>query len=172
MPAETIAHVGVGSNLGDRFALLDFARAELAATPSTRVLRTSPLYFSSAVGPGTQPDYLNAVIELRTALPAAALLARLHAIESAAGRTRTERWGARTLDLDLLLYGELRCESPALSVPHPRLAGRNFVVWPLYDLVPALVLPDGTPLAQLRRALSATGVWPAAANPGARHGIA
>ena len=160
MLREVTAYVAVGSNLGDRNALLGFARSQLDATPDTRVLRTSPLYRSAAIGPGRQPDYLNAVFELCTALAAPALLTRLHAIEQAAGRTRTERWAARTLDLDLLLYGsEIRADT-GLCLPHPRLQERNFVVWPLHDLAPGLRLPDGTALADLRKSLSAAGLWP------------
>jgi 2-amino-4-hydroxy-6-hydroxymethyldihydropteridine diphosphokinase len=116
------------------------------------------VYESLAVGPGEQPDYLNAVLELTTDVAAGALLELLQSIEHAAGRVRTQRWAARTLDLDLLLHGDTRQEQERLTLPHPRLAQRNFVVYPLCDLAPELRLPDGTALAELRRRLPSDGL--------------
>lgn len=116
-------------------------------------MRCSPLYRSVAVGP-PQPDYLNAVAELDTTLEAELLLNLLQDIEKAHGRVRTLRWGARTLDLDLLLFGDLEIATDRLTVPHPAIKERNFVLQPLYDLQPELLFPDGT---SVRECLQATG---------------
>jgi 2-amino-4-hydroxy-6-hydroxymethyldihydropteridine diphosphokinase len=159
MPADTTAFVAFGSNLGDRLAHLEFARARIGAAPRTRLVRASPLYRSTAIGPGRQPDYLNAVLELHTGLEPLALLDCLQSIEQAAGRTRTLRWGARTLDLDLLLHGAGTVSDARITLPHRRLAERNFVVYPLFDLAPDLILPCGTPLARLRNELPGDGLW-------------
>lgn len=139
------AYVGLGSNLGDREAILRGALAALAAlTGVTRVrassLRESPPWGEACRG---QPVYLNGVAELRTSLPPADLLRALLGIEERFGRTRGERWAARTLDLDLLLYGGLVLRAPGLEVPHPRMAERRFVLEPLLELSPRLRMPDG-----------------------------
>ena len=118
----------------------------------------SPWYRTRAIGPGNQPDYLNGVLALATTLEPHALLDLLQALEAAAARERTVRWGARTLDLDLLLFDDLSLADERLTLPHPRLAERNFVVYPLSDLAPALRLPDGTPVARLRATLGARGL--------------
>ena len=129
------ACVGLGANLGDRRATLASARVALAALPATRLLRFSSLYRSASVGtPG--PDYLNAVAVLRTSLPPTVLLAELQRIESAHGRERSYRNAPRTLDLDLLLYDALSMETPALTLPHPRLHERAFVLRPLAEVAP------------------------------------
>ena len=166
MPAEVTAYVSVGSNLGDRWGFLRHARERLGVEPGIARLRISPVYQSTAVGPGVQPEYLNAVLELRTSLPPHALFAALQSIERDAGRERIERWGPRTLDLDLLTHGEASQDDAHLTLPHPRLATRNFVVYPLYDLAPALVLPDGTSVAELRERLSPEGLSLAGSGPG------
>ena len=114
------------------------------------LLRVSSVYRSAAVGPGGQADYLNAVLQLDTRLRPAELLAGLQAIEQAQGRVRTIRWGARTLDLDILLYGDRQIATDSLTIPHPELHRRNFVLYPLAEITgPHLVLPDGTELATL-----------------------
>ena len=118
----------------------------------------SPLYRNPAIGPGQQPDYLNAVAELHTTLDAPMLLSQLQSIELAQGRVRNERWAARTLDLDLLLYGDACIDLPQLQVPHPRLCERNFVLYPLHDIAPDLVLPHGTSLRALLDCCSSTGL--------------
>ena len=143
--------VGLGSNLGDREAQLARAVACLRATPGVDALTLSPVYETDPVGPPGQGPYLNAVAELRTTLAPAALLARLLAIETEAGRVRNGvRNEARSLDLDLLLYGERRIQGPELVVPHPRMHERGFVLAPLCDLVPDLVHPVfGEPVAAL-----------------------
>ena len=138
--------VALGSNLDDPAQQLQQALAALAALPQSTLGASSPLYRTRAVGPGDQPDYLNAVCELETTLDPLALLDQLQAIEQAQGRRRELLWGARTLDLDLLLYGDQRIDLPRLQVPHPRMFERDWVLYPLADLDPALRFPDGTTL--------------------------
>jgi len=139
-PAPVRAFVGVGANLGDPRAQVNAGIAALAALPSTRRVACSSLYASAAVdAPG--PDYVNAVVELCTALPALDLLRELHAIEARHGRVRSVVNAPRPLDLDLLLYGELRSDEPALRLPHPRLHERAFVLRPLLEIAPQLSVP-------------------------------
>ena len=134
--------MALGSNLGDRETSLAAAIAALRRTRRVRVLAVSPVYETDPVGPPPQGPYLNAVVRLRTSLPPRALLERLQAIETAAGRTRGgERNAARTLDLDILFYGEAKIHEPGLAVPHPRLHERAFVLEPLCDLAPDRVHP-------------------------------
>jgi 2-amino-4-hydroxy-6-hydroxymethyldihydropteridine diphosphokinase len=151
-------YIGLGSNLDNPRLQIDWALDALARLPESRLEATAPLYRSRAVGPGTQPDYLNTVARLRTALAPPILLRELLALETARGRRRDQHWGPRTLDLDLLLYDEVRLADPELEIPHPRLAERNFVLMPLHDLDPDLVLPDGTSLAQLLARVDRTGI--------------
>ena len=134
----THAWIGLGANLGDRTAALRQAVQALTALPGTCVLRTSSLYRSAPVDAGG-PDYLNAVAEIATTLDAHALLAALQAIEQAAGRERPYRNAPRTLDLDLLLYGTQHIATPDLTVPHPRMFERAFVLRPLAELAPQQV---------------------------------
>jgi len=136
MGAEpALAYVGLGANLGEREAALRQALAALGQCPGTRVLRVSPLYGSAPVD-ASGPDYLNAVAEVATTLAPEALLQALQAIEQSAGRERPYRNAPRTLDLDILWFGDQVIGSPALTVPHPRMAERAFVLRPLADLVP------------------------------------
>ncbi len=172
MAAESRVFVGIGTNLGDRVAHARFACRELSRLPSTRLVRTSAWYRSKAVGPGTQEDYLNGVAELRSSLAPAKLLEWLHRIEKVAGRVRTVRWGTRTLDLDLLLHGHHRVISRQLAVPHPRIAERNFVVFPLCELAPSLLLPDGRRLQSLRAQLSHEGLIRLGRDPESLHATA
>lgn len=134
------AFVAVGSNLGDRWARLALAARALRAAPGVAVVRASRVWDAAPLGP-PQPRYLNAVLELETTRTPASLLGLLREVERAAGRTRDVRWGARTLDLDLLLVGELVVREPGLSVPHPEMARRRFVLAPLCELHPELVVP-------------------------------
>ncbi|MFI2813135.1 MULTISPECIES: 2-amino-4-hydroxy-6-hydroxymethyldihydropteridine diphosphokinase [Microbulbifer] len=144
-------YVGLGSNLSQPQRQLQDALAAMGSTPGIRLLRCSSFYRSAPVGPGDQPDYINAVAELETALAPHELLDRLQQIESDQGRERDVRWGARTLDLDILLFGQDTLDTPRLQVPHPRMGERNFVLLPLAELAPALVLPTGESLAALLR---------------------
>lgn len=137
----THAWIGLGANLGERAAALRQAVQALAALPGTVVLRTSSLYRSAPVDAGG-PDYLNAVAEIATTLAPHALLAALLAIELGAGRERPYRNAPRTLDLDILLYGDQRIATPQLTVPHPRMFERAFVLLPLAELAPARVPPE------------------------------
>jgi 2-amino-4-hydroxy-6-hydroxymethyldihydropteridine diphosphokinase len=139
------AYVAVGSNLGDRWARLAQAARALRAAPGVAVARASRVWDTAPIGP-PQPRYLNAVLELETTRTPAALLAALQAIERAAGRVRDVRWGPRTLDLDLLVAGSWVVRAPGITVPHPELAHRRFVLAPLAELHPELVVP-GTGVA-------------------------
>ena len=142
MSAPARAFVSLGSNLGDREAHFALALRRLGVLPRTRVEALSPVFETDPVGPPPQGPFLNAVVALHTSLSARALLEALLAIEREAGRRRSaERWTARTLDLDLLLYGEEVIDEPGLTVPHPRLAERPFVLEPLAALAPALRHP-------------------------------
>lgn len=156
--AEIRAFIGIGSNLGDRLSHIRNALLELEAAPECRVGRLSRWYRSAAVGPGTQGEYINGVIELWTSLSPFSLLDSLLSIEQRNGRVRGERWAARTLDLDILVYADCYLSDDRLQLPHPRMHERNFVVYPLYDLAPDLVLPGGIALGELRATLDATGL--------------
>lgn len=137
------AHLALGSNLGDRLAFLRGAVAALRATEDITVAAVSGVYRTAPVGGPEQGAYLNAVVALETDLSAAQLLALAHRIEDEAGRVRDVRWGPRTLDVDVLLVGDERVDTPELTVPHPRLAERGFVLAPLADVAPELVdVPD------------------------------
>jgi len=139
---EQQVYVAIGSNLGDRDAHVAAGIAALRETRGIEVVAVSPLYETDPVGPPPQGPYLNGAIQLATCLDPAALLARMLEIEAAEGRTRgADRNAPRTLDLDLLLYGERKCSRPGLEIPHPRLAERPFVLEPLRDLAPNLVHP-------------------------------
>ncbi|HET9977136.1 MAG TPA: 2-amino-4-hydroxy-6-hydroxymethyldihydropteridine diphosphokinase [Burkholderiaceae bacterium] len=135
--------VGLGANLGDALATVRAALDALDALPATRVVAHSSLYRSAPIA-SSGPDYINAVAELRTALDPEALLAALQAIEARFGRQRPYANAPRTLDLDLLLFGTRRVETPTLTLPHPRLAERAFVVAPLGEIAPDLAPPAVT----------------------------
>lgn len=141
--------ISLGSNLQQPQQQVQQACTALAKLTHSKLEKVSPWYRSKAIGPGQQNDYINGVAQLSTQLPALELLHALHAIEARQKRVRQERWGPRTLDLDLLLYGQQLINSAELSVPHPRMTERNFVLYPLADLAPELIFPDGTSLASL-----------------------
>lgn len=147
------AYVGLGSNLDHPSAQIQQAFQALAGLPASHLVAMSPRYRSAPVGgPADQPDYINAVAALDTALNPYELLAALQAIETRQGRVRLVRWGPRTLDLDVLLYGATVCNDPRLTLPHPRLHERAFVLYPLYDIAPGLILPgQGTLIERLRQ---------------------
>lgn len=152
-------YIALGSNLEQPLQQVDRAVEALAQLPHSVLVAVSPYYRSSAVGPGEQPDYINAVAALDTELAPLALLEALQAIELRQGRVRQERWGARTLDLDLLLYGDRQIDLPQLTVPHPRMLERGFVLWPLLDLAPRLCAPDGRPLSAIAGSCGSEGLW-------------
>ncbi|MDD1612715.1 MAG: 2-amino-4-hydroxy-6-hydroxymethyldihydropteridine diphosphokinase [Methylococcaceae bacterium] len=136
------AYIGLGSNLEDPVEQILSARAACAVLPCVTELAFSSLYSSPPMGPQDQPDYVNAVMAVRTDLPALSLLQSLQRIENKHGRVRSgERWTARTLDLDLLLYGEQCIVTPELTVPHPGLGVRAFVLYPLFEIAPDLIVP-------------------------------
>lgn len=125
-PADDIAYVALGSNLGDRAGWLAAARERVAAIPGVTVLRASAVEETAPIGPAGQGPYLNQMLAVRTALPPRALLERLHGIERALGRRRETRWGPRTIDLDIVACERARCDDPDLVVPHPELRRRPF----------------------------------------------
>jgi 2-amino-4-hydroxy-6-hydroxymethyldihydropteridine diphosphokinase len=144
-----VVALGLGANLGDRLATLQRAVDLLAeegvrTVASSRVWRTEPIG-----GPPGQPDYLNAVVRAETALDAGEVLAAANRVEAALGRTREVRWGPRTIDIDVLLFDDEVRDDPELTIPHPRLRERAFVVLPLLDIDPDPILPDGTRVLDL-----------------------
>jgi 2-amino-4-hydroxy-6-hydroxymethyldihydropteridine diphosphokinase len=132
------AYIGLGSNLDGPEGRIARAIESLDALPGTRVTSSSSLYRSAPLGPAGQPDYLNAVVAIRTSLGAHDLLDRLKAIEREQGRGPGPRWGPRVIDLDLLVYGDAVIDEPGLAVPHPGIAQRNFVLLPLREIAPDL----------------------------------
>ncbi len=147
-----LAHIGLGSNLGDRKAVLDGAVARLRQTPELLVRSVSTYHETKPVGgPAGQGPFLNAAAALETTLEPIALLHRLQQIEADAGRVRTVRWGERTLDLDVLLFGDEIIDRPDLSVPHPRMGVRRFVLAPLEEIAPGARDPlTGRSISELR----------------------
>lgn len=133
--------VGMGSNLGDRRLQLQKACDACRVLPATTVVRTSSIYETSAVGIQDQPRFLNAVIELTTSFDPHGLLEQLQRIENGLGRTHTIRWGPRRIDLDILLYDDVVLVSNELTIPHPRMTERKFVLMPLVELDPAVLHP-------------------------------
>jgi 2-amino-4-hydroxy-6-hydroxymethyldihydropteridine diphosphokinase len=152
------AYVGVGSNLGDPVARVRAAFDALAGLPDTRLIATSRLYRTAPFGPVVQGDFINAVAGLLTQLDAVTLLHHIRAIEKEAGRVREQRWGPRTLDLDLLVFGDQRIDTPELTVPHPGIAERVFVLAPLMDIAPTLDVPGVGRVEELRRGLGDGGI--------------
>ena len=148
----TRAAIGLGSNLGDRAGHIQHAVGAL--TGMGGLVRVSSLYETAPVGGRKQGNYLNAVAVIDTELTPPELLQRCLEIERARGRERRERWGPRTLDLDILLYGRLAVTDQALTTPHPRLTQRRFVLEPLLEAWPDAVLPDGTPVAEFAPAVA------------------
>jgi len=154
------AWIGLGSNLDNPRRHVAQALVELDRLPLTRRLAASRLYASRPLGPQDQPDFINAVALLETRLSPLALLDQLQALEQRHRRVRARRWGPRTLDLDLLLFDDSVLALPRLVVPHPELRQRAFVVMPLLELAPQLVLPNGERLAAAADALTAEGLTP------------
>lgn len=164
MSTPVRACVGLGGNIGDVAAALRDALAALDALPGTRLLRASGLYRTPAWGVQDQPDFVNAAALLATTLSPRALLDALLAIERAHGRERAadgSRWGPRTLDLDLLLYGDAVIDEPGLVVPHPQLHARAFVLVPLADVAADVEVPGHGRVDALLAAVDAAGIRPA-----------
>jgi len=139
----TLAYLALGSNLGDRVAYLQSAIDDLARDEGVRVVAISSVYETAPVGGPVQDDFLNAVVAIDTDLEPWALLELAHRCEEHARRVRQTRWGPRTLDVDILLYDDLHLDDPALTIPHPRMWERGFVLAPLHDLAPDLVDHSG-----------------------------
>ena len=153
----TSAFLGLGSNVGDRLANLQSAVRLLDAEAEIAVVASSRVWESDPVGGPPQPDYLNAVVEVRTELRPDALLAACHRVEAVLGRVREVEWGPRTIDVDVLLFDDLSIDVQGLRVPHPRLTERAFVVLPLLELEPDARLPDGSRLVDVRLGPDAAG---------------
>ena len=144
-----VCAIALGGNLGDPQSTLESALHVLSQTPEIALVRRSHLYLTKAVGP-PQPDYINACAVLSTSLTPQALMATLLTIENQFGRVRREKWGARTLDLDLLLFDDVILNTPALQIPHPRMTERAFVLAPLAEIAPTWVEPvSGSTVADL-----------------------
>lgn len=153
-----LAYIGLGSNLNDPVAQINRALDDLTALEKTQLLKSSGLFKSRPMGPQDQPDYVNAVALIETELDEELLLDRLQQIENAHGRVRNRRWGERTLDLDILLYGDLQISTGRLTIPHPGLAEREFVLYPLEKINPELVIPGLGALTDLIAACPANGI--------------
>jgi 2-amino-4-hydroxy-6-hydroxymethyldihydropteridine diphosphokinase len=158
LPPWVPAYVGIGSNLGDSVSRVGAAFEALHAVPRTRLIARSRFYRTRPVGPVQQGDFINAVAGLLTQLTAPELLAAIGGIENAAGRERAERWGPRTLDLDLLVFGTERSNAPELTLPHPGIATRGFVLAPLNDIAPTLAVPGLGRVEVLLRGLADPGI--------------
>ncbi|MFJ9667398.1 2-amino-4-hydroxy-6-hydroxymethyldihydropteridine diphosphokinase [Streptomyces sp. NPDC101219] len=156
------AVLSLGANLGNRLETLQGAVDALEDTPGIRVKAVSPVYETQPWGvePGSQPAYFNAVVVLRTTLPPSSLLERAHAVEEAFHRVRDERWGPRTLDVDIVAYADRLSDDPGLTLPHPRAHERAFVLAPWHDVDPDAELPGRGPVAGLLDAVTREGVTP------------
>ncbi|AZQ72826.1 MULTISPECIES: 2-amino-4-hydroxy-6-hydroxymethyldihydropteridine diphosphokinase [Streptomyces] len=158
------AVISIGSNLGNRLETLQGAIDALEDTPGLRVKAVSPVYETEPWGvePGTQPSYFNAVVLVKTTLPPDSLLERGHAIEEAFERVRDERWGPRTLDVDIVTYQDVVSDDPVLTLPHPRAHERAFVLAPWYDVDPEAVVPGRGSVSELLAGIGREGVAPRA----------
>jgi len=136
-------YLGLGTNLGDRGANLTEALQHLGQVPAIEIVRTSSIYETAPVGPQDQPDFFNQVVQAKVSCSARRLLELVQGIEQEMGRVHTRRWGERIIDIDILLYGDETIDQPDLQIPHPRMVARQFVLVPLAEIAPDLVLPDG-----------------------------
>ena len=156
-----LVYIGLGGNLGDPVAQIREGLGGLKQLSRSRVVRRSSLYRSAPIGPQNQPDFVNAVACLDTELAPQDLLAALQAMETRQGRVRRAlRWGPRTLDLDILLYGDLRMAEPLLTIPHPRMAERAFVLLPLREIATGIVVPGAGKVDDLIDRLPPQAVHP------------
>lgn len=145
-----ISYIGIGSNQQDPIKQAQQAIEALKLLPSSEIIKCSSLYCSTPMGPQDQPDYINAVVAIETQLNPIALLDALQAIEQNQGRVRKDnRWGPRTLDLDIILYDNQTIDSERLVIPHYGMHEREFVLYPLLEITPQLTLPNGTHLSHL-----------------------
>ena len=158
------AVIALGSNLGNRLETIQTAVDALADTPGLKVKAVSPVYETEpwGVDPASQPSYFNAVVRVRTTLPPGSLLERGHAIEEALERVRDERWGPRTIDVDIVSYQGVVSDDPVLTLSHPRVHERAFVLVPWHDIEPAAEVPGRGPVAVLLEQLGREGVTPRA----------
>jgi len=155
----SLAYIGLGSNLSDPQAQIIAALAKLKQLANCSVTAISSLYFSRPMGPQDQPDYMNAVVAIETQLSPIQLLDQLQNIENTAGRIRKDnRWGARILDLDILLFDDLIINTQRLIVPHYGLKLREFVLLPLAEIAADLILPDGSKVSQLANQIEKNGL--------------
>ena len=160
------AYVGLGSNLDGPRARIARAFEALARLPGTRLVLRSRLYGSKPFGPVAQPDFVNAAAGLLTTLDVEAFFGALRALEPALGREPPrERWGPRAMDLDLLVYGEERRDGGALLLPHPGIVERNFVLYPLLDIAPDLMVPGRGRVRELAARVAPEGIWPLPTDP-------
>lgn len=154
-----VVYLSLGSNLGDSEQHVLDACQEITALSDVTLFKASSLYLSLPMGPQDQGDFINAVIKVATSLPAQELLDQLHYIERKHGRERSKvRWGPRSLDLDILLYGDQVIKTSKLTIPHYDLKRREFVLYPLHEIEPDLILPDGSKLVDLLEQCSLNGM--------------
>ncbi|AHJ75207.1 2-amino-4-hydroxy-6-hydroxymethyldihydropteridine diphosphokinase [Kosakonia sacchari] len=152
----TLAYIALGSNLASPLDQVNAAITALGEIPQSRIVAVSSLYRTPPLGPPDQPDYLNAAVALETDLTPETLLDHTQRIELQQGRVRkAERWGPRTLDLDIMLFGDLTLNTERLTVPHYDMKNRGFMLWPLFEIAPALHFPDGTSLQEILANLNA-----------------
>ena len=152
----TLAYIALGSNLASPLEQVNAAVQAIGEIPDSHVVAVSSFYRTPPLGPQDQPDYLNAAVALETALAPEVLLSHTQRIELQQGRVRkTERWGPRTLDLDIMLFGQEIIHTDTLTVPHYDMHNRGFMLWPLYEIAPSLHFPDGITLQQRLDALAA-----------------
>ena len=158
------AVISLGSNLGNRLETLQGAIDALEDTPGLRVKAVSPVYETVPWGvePGTQPSYFNAVVVVKTTLPPSSLLERAQAVEEAFDRVRVERWGPRTIDVDIVAYQDVVSDDPVLTLPHPRAHQRAFVLVPWHDVEPEALLAGRGTVSELLAAVEQDGVEPRA----------
>lgn len=152
----TLAYIALGSNQASPLDQVNAAITALGEIPQSRIVAVSSLYRTPPLGPPDQPDYLNAAVALETALTPEILLDHTQRIELQQGRVRkAERWGPRTLDLDIMLFGNLTLNTERLTVPHYDMKNRGFMLWPLFEIAPDLHFPDGTSLQEILTNLNA-----------------
>lgn len=154
----TVSYLALGSNIEDRVGYLAFAVSQLRQIPGLTIMAVSPVYETDPVGGPEQDSYLNAVVKIKTGMPALKILEHCNRIERMANRVRDVRWGPRTLDVDVIMVGKQETDDPTLTLPHPRAHERAFVLVPLRDIEKHLVIPRHGKIADLIAAVSIVGV--------------